>query len=127
MDIRLYMDEDSMDQALVRALRARGVDVTTALDAGMIERDDVEHLSFATDQQRVLYTFNVSDFYRLHTDYLTRNKNHTGIIVAQQQRYSVGEQMRRLLRLITTKSAHDMVNNIEFLSAWGGKKIDRDG
>ena len=25
--LRLYMDEDSMDQALVRALRARAVDV----------------------------------------------------------------------------------------------------
>ena len=26
MDIRLYMDEDSMDQRLVRALEARGMD-----------------------------------------------------------------------------------------------------
>ena len=37
MDIRLYIDEDSMRQALVRALQARGVDVTTALAEGMIE------------------------------------------------------------------------------------------
>ena len=40
--IRLYFDEDSMRRSLVRALRARGVDVITALDAGMIERDDAE-------------------------------------------------------------------------------------
>ena len=40
--IRLYMDEDSMDLALVRALRARGVDVTTALDQGMVQRSDVD-------------------------------------------------------------------------------------
>ena len=40
MSIRLYIDEDSMDRALVRALRARGVDVTTALEEGMIERED---------------------------------------------------------------------------------------
>jgi len=38
MTIRLYMDEDTMDQALVQVLRARNVDVITALDAGMIER-----------------------------------------------------------------------------------------
>ena len=38
--IRLYIDEDSMDHALVRALRARGVDVVTALDVGLIERAD---------------------------------------------------------------------------------------
>jgi hypothetical protein len=34
--IRLYLDEDSMSRSLVRALRSRGVDVMTALDAGMI-------------------------------------------------------------------------------------------
>ena len=31
---------------------------------------------------------------------------------------SVGEQMRRLLRLIAARSAEDMRNHIEFLSAW---------
>lgn len=36
MTIRLYLDEDSMRQALVQALRARGVDVITALEAGMM-------------------------------------------------------------------------------------------
>jgi len=38
--IRLYIDEDAMDKDLVQALRARGVDVMTALDAGMIEHSD---------------------------------------------------------------------------------------
>jgi predicted nuclease of predicted toxin-antitoxin system len=70
MSIRLYIDEDSMDRAFVRALRARGVDVTTALEEGMIEREDAEHLNYATEQGRVLYSFNQEDFYRLHTTYL---------------------------------------------------------
>ena len=48
MTIRLYIDEDSMQSALVRALQARGVDVLTALEAGMIERSDEEHLEYAT-------------------------------------------------------------------------------
>ena len=78
------MDEDSMRRALVRALRARGVDVTTALDEGLIERDDAEHLDHATALGRVLYTFNVADFHRLHRDYLTQGKNHAGIILAPQ-------------------------------------------
>ena len=64
MTMRLYIDEDSMSRALVRALRARGIDVTTALDEGMIERTDAEHLAFATNQGRVLYSFNVGDFYK---------------------------------------------------------------
>jgi transposase len=36
--IRLYFDEDAMWHALVTALRARGIDVQTALEAAMIER-----------------------------------------------------------------------------------------
>ncbi len=120
--MRLYMDEDSMDQALVHALRARGVDVTTALNEGMIERDDTEHLDYATTQGRVLYTFNVGDFNRLHKGYLTQGKSHAGIILAPQQRYSIGEQMRRLLALMATKSADEMKNNVEFLSAWSGNR-----
>jgi Domain of unknown function (DUF5615) len=59
MTIRLYLDEDSMRQALVQALRARGVDVITALEADMIERADEEHLDYATAQGRVLYSFNI--------------------------------------------------------------------
>ncbi len=113
------MDEDSMDRVLVRALQARGVDVTTALDEGMIERSDAEHLDYATAQGRVLYTFNVADFYRLHMSYPAQGKSHAGIILARQQRYSVGEQMRRLLKLVATKSAEEMRNGVEFLYAWG--------
>jgi len=71
---RLYLDEDSMDQALVRALRARGVDVMTAHEAGMIERSDRDHLQFATAEGRVLCTFNVGDFYELHSAYLAQSK-----------------------------------------------------
>lgn len=118
MAIHLYFDEDSMRHALVEALRARGVDVLTALEADMIERADEEHLGYATAQSRVLCSFNVEDFYRLHTTYLAEGKSHAGMILAQQQRYSVGEQMRRLLKLIATKSADEMRNSVEFLSAW---------
>jgi hypothetical protein len=119
MRIRLYVDEDAMDEDLIYALRAHGVDIITALQAGMIERDDKEHLDYATAQGRVLYSFNVRDYYRLHMEYLSQGKSHAGIILARQQRYSIGDQMRRLLRLIATKSAEEMKNHVEFLSAWG--------
>lgn len=52
-----------MDGALVRALRARGADVTIALDERMIERSDAEHLDFASSQERVLFSFNCSQQY----------------------------------------------------------------
>ncbi len=118
MRIRLYIDEDSMDRALVRALRARGVDILTALDEDMIAQPDEVHLAFAAAQGCVLYSFNVGDYYQLHTAYLSEGRSHTGMILAPQQRYSVGEQMRRVLRLLATRSAEEMVNQVEFLSHW---------
>ncbi len=119
MTIRLYLDEDSMDQDLVQALRVRGVDLMTPQEAGMLAREDREQLDYATDQGRVLYSFNVGHFYQLHTTYLTTGKTHAGIILSPQQRYSAGEQMRRLLKLIAMKRAEDMQNQVEFLGAWG--------
>lgn len=107
-----------MRRSLVRALRARGIDVVTALDAGMIEREDREHLAYAAGHDRVLCTFNVGDFYRLHSEYLSQGERHAGIILMQQQRYAIGEQLRRLLRLIAGKSADEMENWVEFLSDW---------
>ena len=118
MTIRLYFDEDSMYLGLIRALRARGVDVVTALEAGMIEQPDGDHLEYATRQGRVLCTFNVGDFYRLHTEYVHQGTPHGGIILMRQQHYSIGEQMRRLLRLMASKSADEMESWVEFLSEW---------
>jgi Domain of unknown function (DUF5615) len=111
----LYLDEDSIDRDLVTALRSRGVDVITATDSGMLGYSDADHLDYATSLGRVLYSFNKGDFYRLHIRYLTEGKSHAGIILASQQRYSIGEQLRQLLQLISTKSAEQMQNNLEFL------------
>ena len=67
----------------------------------------------------MLYSFNVRDYCRLHDEFLAQTKSHAGIVLAKQQTYSVGEQLRRLLKLIATKSAAGMKDRIEFLSDWG--------
>ncbi len=118
MRVSLYLDEDAQDNDLIDTLRLRGVDVVGAREAGMHGRDDEDHLLLATAQGRILYGFNAKDFYRLHTEFLTQGRPHGGIILAKQQYYSVGEQMRRLLKLIATRSAEEMQDQIEFLSAW---------
>jgi hypothetical protein len=118
MTIRLYFDEDSMDHELVVALRGRGVDVLTTLEAGMLSRSDEEHLEFATAQSRVLYSFNIADFCRLHSAWLSRGRSHAGLILGQQQQLTIGEQMRRLLKLVASRSAEEMIDRAEFLSSW---------
>jgi hypothetical protein len=49
---------------------------------------------------------------------MTRGKHHAGIILVHQKRFSIGEQLRRLLRLMAAKSAEDVGDRIEFLSWW---------
>ncbi|HYL76774.1 MAG TPA: DUF5615 family PIN-like protein [Bryobacteraceae bacterium] len=68
-EIKLYFDEDAMHSRLVTALRSRGITVVTVLDAGLAEKTDGEQLAFATTLGCVLYTYNVSDFYRLHSQW----------------------------------------------------------
>lgn len=123
MQTRLYLDEDAQRGSLVQGLRLRGVDALTANEAGMRERGDEDHLDYATAYNRALYSFNVGDFIALHTTYVRAGKSHAGLILAPQQRYGVGEQMRRLLRLIHTVNAEEMRDRIEFLSAWDEKRF----
>ena len=107
-----------MDRALVWALRARAVDVKTALDERMLERSDEEHLEYATAEGRVLLTCNIADFCGLHAEYGRQGKPHAGIILMRQQRNRLGITVRRLLRLVQTESAEEMENRVEFLSVW---------
>jgi Domain of unknown function (DUF5615) len=107
-----------MDGDLVRGLRSLGIDVVTAADAGMIRRKDEEHLLSATVRGRALYSFNVGDYHEIHTEWTATGRSHAGIILAHQKRYSTGEQIRRLLRLIGSLTCEAMYDRQEFLGRW---------
>ncbi len=92
----MYLDEDAMRRSTVFGLRARNVDIQTASEAKMINRDDEDHLVFASASGRVLYTFNIADYCMLHQSWISQGRSHAGIIVAPQQRSAVGEELRRL-------------------------------
>lgn len=116
--ILLYIDEDSIDEDFVQALRSRNVDVLTVADVGMLHRSDEEQLAWATENNRVIFSFNARDFYQLHTTLLEQGLSHAGIILAPQQRYGIGDLMRGVLKLINTKSPKEMNGQLEFLSDW---------
>jgi hypothetical protein len=113
--IRLYLDEDAGQRSVVEALRNLKIDVITTWEAKNIQLSDPDQLVWITQQGRVIYTFNVGDFCRLHKSYMTRSFSHTGIIVAAKQRYSVGEQVKAIANLIATRSAEDIKNQLVFL------------
>ncbi|MBF2016736.1 MAG: hypothetical protein IGS23_16365 [Rivularia sp. T60_A2020_040] len=51
-----------------------------------------------------------------NTIYMSESRTHAGIIISSQE-YSIGEQMRRILKLIATHSAEEMQNQLVFLNA----------
>ena len=112
--IRLYVDEDAAQHAVVDGLRSHGIDVLTVLETGIIGESDEEQLTFAAAQGRAIYTLNVSDFCRLHTEFLASGRQHSGIIVIPRQRYSVGEKIRRLLQIVNSLTAEQMCNRLEY-------------
>jgi Domain of unknown function (DUF5615) len=119
--IRLYLDEDSSDTDLLRALRLRGVNVASAQEFGMRGQSDEKQVERASLEQRVVYTCNRGDFYRIHGEWMRQHQNHAGMILAPQH-FSVGEQLRRLLRLIAARTAEEMRNRVEFLGTWGAER-----
>ena len=116
--IRLYVDEDSFDKSLIAAFRSADLDVITVADVSKQRYSDEDQLIWAAEQERVIYSYNRRDFCRLHKEFLSVERNHAGIIVLRQQRYSVGQQLRGMLTLITIRTAEDMSNQLVFLSAY---------
>ena len=117
--IRLQLDEDCQAHGLVTALRQHGIDAQTTNQLGLGGVDDETQLKAAAGSDRVLLTNNISDFVPLHQRWLADGRVHGGVIVFPQQELSIGETVRRLVRLIHTLSAEDMRNRLEWLNNWG--------
>ena len=79
------------------------------------DRLNRSQLEWAAANGRAIYTFNVSDFCKLHGEYVEQGTEHAGLIVVPRQRYTVKQQIRLLLNLLKTKSAEDMRNRVWFL------------
>jgi predicted nuclease of predicted toxin-antitoxin system len=56
MAIRFHFDEH-VSPTLAEALRRKGVDVSTSQEAALLGSDDLDQISFAIHQERILVTF----------------------------------------------------------------------
>ena len=105
----LFLDGDSCDSDFVAALRNRNVDVTSVIEVGFEERSDEDQMLWATSAGRVIYTFNARHFCQLHSTFLEAGRDHAGIVIGQQQRFSIGEQLRRMFRILNARSSSEML------------------
>jgi predicted nuclease of predicted toxin-antitoxin system len=113
--IRLYLDED-VQKRVAPALRLRGFDATNVHELQRKGLSDEEQLELATTEGRTIFTYNTSDFLKLHLDWVRLTKEHAGIIVSDQ--LPIGEVTRRLLNLINQVTADEMRNQIYWLQAF---------
>jgi hypothetical protein len=98
VSLTLYFDEH-VQPDLAAMLVARGHDVLLARDAGRANRgiSDEEQLRFATEQGRVMFSYNGRHFYRIAAEWEARGEHHSGILVSPQR--SSNEQLPRFIRL----------------------------
>jgi hypothetical protein len=115
------LDEDADSYALLNGLRHRGWDVTSSRERALLQCSDEDQLAWSTAQKRAIYTYNASDFCRLHSEFLRTGRHHAGIIIGDQQTASIGEELRRLLKISESKTAADLEDRLEFLSNWAAK------
>lgn len=82
--MRLYIDDDSVDAALLRLLRRDGHDVQIPADVGLTGSRDQAHLAHAIRELRAMLTRNYRDFEDLH-DLVTSAAmgHHIGILVVR--------------------------------------------
>jgi len=78
--VRLYLDEN-LSPRIAQLLRARGLDVVSAHEAGNTQLADVAQLRYATGQGRAIVTCDVVDFVALATETIAANADHAGIVL----------------------------------------------
>jgi len=81
--IKLYLDEDA-PEAIAKALRLRGYDVVTVKEAARRGMTDIDQLTYASSENRVIFSFNVADFCKINTEFNEKGLSHKGIILSKQ-------------------------------------------
>ena len=109
MTIRFHLDE-SVSLRVVRALRDRSIDVTTAAEVGLLSATDEDHLEYAHSAGRVIVAHD-NDYIRLHSQGI----EHAGIAYCHQRKYSVGDLVKQLLLLHACYEGEEMVAKVEYL------------
>jgi predicted nuclease of predicted toxin-antitoxin system len=112
MDVRFLIDEH-IDHAIAVALRLRGYDVLTLVDAHLLGADDLQSiLPYALAESRVLVTRD-ADFLALHA----RGDSHAGIVHWHGKKRNLKEAIHYLLQLGRKETSESMVGQIRYVKA----------
>jgi hypothetical protein len=123
LSIRLYHDHNFHERFAVD-LRRQGFDLVIARELGHQLLSDEDHLLWATGHGRTLLTHDLRDFVPLARKWNSEGRQHAGIILCEQPGPALyGLLLHRLLRLLDTLTAEEMLNRVE----WLDKRWDIEG
>ncbi len=107
--IRFHCDEH-IDPAVVSGLRRRGVDVTTAAEAGLLGATDEQHLDYARTQQRMIITKD-TDFLRLNA----HGEIHHGIAYCKQGTRTIGQMLVSLIHIYEDLAPEEVAGRVIYI------------
>jgi predicted nuclease of predicted toxin-antitoxin system len=110
MDVRFLIDEH-VDHSIATALRLRGYDALTLVDANLLGADDFQEiLPFALAERRVLATRD-ADFLALHA----RGDSHAGIVHWHGKKRNVKVAIHYLLQLARKETCESMMDQVRYV------------
>lgn len=106
--IKFYLDEN-IPASVAAQLRQARIDAVCCQELGMRLADDVDHLALATEQGRILVTFD-QDFLRLNAS----GRIHTGIAFITEPK-NIGVIAKSLLELHSQRTPAQMHNRVWYV------------
>jgi hypothetical protein len=103
--VALLLDED-IHKSAAEQLRLRGYDAIHVTEIGRAGLSDEEQLFFAHTESRILISFNIRDYVRLHESFSLSKTVHSGIILSKQ--IPIGDFIKKLASEL---QEHDIFEN----------------
>jgi len=111
--LRGYADEH-VSHAIIRSLRARGMDVASVTERGAQGRPDEVLLDEAISEERIMLTCD-TDFLRLAGERRASGIEFAPIVFWPQQQRTVGKIVRSVIQVATNHTYADACSRVFFL------------
>jgi hypothetical protein len=120
--LRVLLDAHVFGRRIGRRLAAAGHDVLALDQDEVLSRlPDGKVLALASDENRILVTYNVSDFAGIVRQWGEAGRSHAGLILVTDSRAGFGPIVQRLEQMLAARPDQaEWVDRVGFLSSGSG-------
>jgi len=118
--MKFYLDEN-ISPVVASELRKKGIDVVSAYEIKSCGLSDRKQFELAIIEKRILITYDVRDFIELGKEYLTKGKEHSGLILVSNKTIphrNIGKLISAIKKIVfeTHKEKDFLKNKMIFLT-----------